>query len=359
MNSKWILILLVGVALAGCSKKQRKNLNIDSLPNALGSPFQVLVISDQNIINSEVGDSIMYSLTGPYLIVPIPESVLDLDFKDPRDFTGYVKHRRSIVILGTLDVENKSSKLIRNALGAENIRKAKGNKSFRFASQENKYARGQVIFYVFAPTLSELGDAISKAGPSIIKEVYKNDNAISKASAYAAGLNKEVMPEVKTKTGISMDIPKGYVKMNPEIMDDSTFWIKYETKDISYNLLIRKLGAGSEKDLTKDNLLKVRNQIGRKYVGTQKENSYMTTETMNKPFPVFKMTKLGDNLAMEGRGLWRTENDFMGGSFISYLAYNPNNNQVIFVEGFLYAPQKKNQRNYVERLKAILQTTKF
>lgn len=359
MNIKWLLVVLVGLTVMGCSSEQRKSLNIENKPNALGNPFQVLVVGEQTMMNGEVGDTLFDNLTAPYLVVPIPEPVLDLDYKDPRDFTNYVKHRRSIIIVGTLDGESVSSRLIQNALGTENVIRARENKSFRFAMDKDKYARGQLIFYLFAPTASELPSAISKASPKIIKEIYKNDNVISKASAFAGGLNKAVMNDVEDKLNLKIDVPVKYSTVNEGKMDDSTFWIRYETKDLGYHLLIRDMGVGSDKDLTEKNIIEIRNSIGKRYVKTNKKNTYMTTEVMNKPYPVFKLMKLGNNLAMEGRGLWKTEGDFMGGSFINYLVYSPNSNRLIFAEGLLYAPQKSAHRNYVERLKSILLTLKF
>jgi hypothetical protein len=66
------------------------------------------------------------------------------------------------------------------------------------------------------------------------------------------------------------------------------------------------------------------------------------------------MAKNGEYL-VELRGLWRLENAFMGGPFISHTILDEKNNRIVTVEGFVYAPSL-DKRNYVRELEAILQT---
>ena len=52
------------------------------------------------------------------------------------------------------------------------------------------------------------------------------------------------------------------------------------------------------------------------------------------------------------------EYDYMGGPFLSYLLHNPETNQLLFLDGFVYAPGKK-KRNYMLFLEQILKTISF
>jgi hypothetical protein len=82
----------------------------------------------------------------------------------------------------------------------------------------------------------------------------------------------------------------------------------------------------------------------------------MTTET---EVPLnFNILKFNDNYASEMRGLWRVENDFMGGPFISLSVLDASRRRVITVEGNVYAP-KNEKRNYLRQLEAMIYSMEF
>ena len=60
----------------------------------------------------------------------------------------------------------------------------------------------------------------------------------------------------------------------------------------------------------------------------------------------------------ELRGLWRTENAFMGGPFLSYTVLDEKRNRVVTAEGFVFAPSL-DKRNYVRELEAIIQSVEI
>jgi hypothetical protein len=58
------------------------------------------------------------------------------------------------------------------------------------------------------------------------------------------------------------------------------------------------------------------------------------------------------------RGLWRVENNFMGGPFISLSTYDEVNNRIITIEGEVFAP-KFDKREYLRELEAIIFSLKL
>jgi hypothetical protein len=360
MKINWILIAIVGITLTtGCSKKQRKKMNLDALPASIGNAYQTLVIMDDALNKTAVYDSLDYNLAAPYLVVPNQEPVLDLDFVKPIDFLGYLKHRRSVVFVGALDQNDQTSRIIKEALGKENVTKARENKNFRYALRKSVWSQGQRVFYLFAPTLAELPDAINEASPKIIDEIYKMDGANSKASAYAGGQNREAIIDLNTRLGITLNVPKGFRIASAKVIDNQTAWLRHDFRELGYNILVHVMDYEKESEITTENLIKVRNELGKKYITSNVKGAYMTTELDNRPLPVFKTTSVNGNYAIQARGLWKMRNDYMGGPFLSYMVYNPNNKQVVFIDAFIHAPAKKRHRNYVERMEEVLKTLVF
>jgi hypothetical protein len=58
------------------------------------------------------------------------------------------------------------------------------------------------------------------------------------------------------------------------------------------------------------------------------------------------------------RGLWKMVGDMMGGPFVSLVRLDEQNNRVIVVEGFVYAPETE-KRNLIRRIEAALYTLRL
>ena len=52
------------------------------------------------------------------------------------------------------------------------------------------------------------------------------------------------------------------------------------------------------------------------------------------------------------------KNGFMGGAFISYLVYHEPTQSLVFMDGFIHAPEQ-NKRKYLQRLKVIMDSLEF
>ena len=52
------------------------------------------------------------------------------------------------------------------------------------------------------------------------------------------------------------------------------------------------------------------------------------------------------------------KNDFMGGPFVHYAIVDTNRNEIIHLDGFVYAP-KFNKREYLRELEALIRTVSF
>jgi hypothetical protein len=52
------------------------------------------------------------------------------------------------------------------------------------------------------------------------------------------------------------------------------------------------------------------------------------------------------------------ENDFMAGPFVSYLIHDPERQELLFLDGFVYLPNEE-KRNLIQELEYILRTAKF
>jgi hypothetical protein len=83
----------------------------------------------------------------------------------------------------------------------------------------------------------------------------------------------------------------------------------------------------------------------------------MLTEVEN--FDVFrKEINFKGRFAVQLRGLWKVNNYYMGGPFISYAMVDEGTNRLYYVEAFLYSPGEE-QRDDLRELNTILKTFDF
>ncbi len=108
--------------------------------------------------------------------------------------------------------------------------------------------------------------------------------------------------------------------------------------------MIYTLPYTSDSTFTRQYLLQKRDSILKVNVPGPTKGSYMATELRAEP--LFQITKHNGNYAADIRGLWRVENDFMGGPFIMLAELDAYRQRVVVVDGYVYAPSKNKTQLY-------------
>lgn len=164
--------------------------------------------------------------------------------------------------------------------------------------------------------------------------------------------------DVYKQFDIIMNIPAGFrvAKKNEDFI-----WFKQtrhtEKQDMIASVMIWKRPYTSELQFSTDSLIRSRNEVSR-YVDGSVPNSYMKTATSY----VYPNTEIISNyvtdFAVEMRGLWEMQGDFMGGPFISYTFAHPYTGQLITIEAFLYNPNNP-KRPLLRQLESIIRNIQF
>lgn len=357
MSARYFAPLLLSIALfsAGCSGDVMENLK--SVPYAFGDINMVAVVADADVLDSPILDSIQYYYASAFPILPQPEPVLDLKFLKPSDLDAdpLRKQFRTYLFLGDLsDTESATTRLMTELAGAESIQQVSRNPANNLVVGKEKWARDQLLILQFARNREELLQNLKKNASSIIEKVYNHDEYKIDATVYLPKRHAKLEQEVREKIGINMRIPRDYFQA---ISDGEVIWLRKETPETSSNLLFRKIPYTNKSQLSREGIKAIRDSIGRKYVSSRIKESYMKINDVDLPMYVTPIT-LNGQYAIEARGIWEIENDYMGGAFVSYLMLNPKTNELIFMDGFLHAPGE-DKRNFIQYMDHILHTAKI
>ena len=326
---KFILLVTTGMffVLACNEKKQESSDSSYLMPNVSGKFNEVLVVMNNTTWESQMGKEMKDILKQKVPALPQPEPMFDVVRIEEDAFSKVTRSHRNI---------------IRTEVHSE-IKKP------TFNLRNNVWAKPQIVIELRAPTRNKMANLIDNNSSKI-------ENALKKAeeqrimTRYRKNVNDRAREEINITEGVDLMLPNGYSVAK----DTGNFvWIANETRDVSRGIFIYHYDYEDTSYFNKSRLLEQRDKFLKKYVPGEKPNSYMKTE---EQFPVtYNEIDFNGKYAVELRGLWNVENDFMGGPFVSYSTVDNYRNRLITVEGWVYAP-KYNKRNYLRKVIAILNT---
>ena len=348
-NILYILITLVALMkFSSCTEEARQRL--EPTPYAVGSLNQVTVISDTELWEGEIGDSLSFYYGSAFPILPQPEPIFDLKHFTPEQLEGEPTRRELKVYLIIADISDASSpttRLMMEDLGEERIRKAREDASFTTSMGHDRWAMNQIVIYLFANGQDKLKSEVVNKFPTIAKVIHNHYKNQIDASVYLAGENNEAI-NVLQGLGCYIKVPGDYRLV---IEEEESIWLIRENEMSTSNIMVHKLPYTSQDQFSKENIIALQDTLGKRYISTSIEGSYMRTNSSD--LPVFtQSSKIGNTYAMEARGIWEMQNDFLGGPFLAYLILDEKNNQLFFVDGFVLAPgeKKRNQMIYLEHI---------
>lgn len=319
MLKKTILFALIISTIVSCGKDEKATLVSSS-----GRINHVLIVIKNTDWQGKIGDALRDIITEPVAGLPQEEQQFSINHVPPDTFNQLFKKSRNIMFVG-YDRETK------------------------FYTNHNVYADPQTTLSVLGKTEQDIIDNINKHKKEIISTFKDNDMKVYQQKL-AEDLWNPKNIETFQKLGFTLKIPNQYAKVE----DNGDFlWYRNDFTRGQMNILAYTVPAQSINDLNIDNIIKIRNAFGKKYIPGQFDNTYITTEPKFKP--ITKKLKIQGMDAIETRGLWIVENDYMGGPFLSYTIYDKAKNRLIITEGFSFSPATK-KRDFVFELETILKT---
>lgn len=312
-----IIFLFISILMYSCGSKS------ELLPNSGGKPGEVIVVIEKQVWNGEVGNALKKALMQDYPALPQDEPTFSLYPIPLQNFNDIFQSNRNIIKISFNP--NSDSTIIRKAY--------------------NRWAKPQLIIELVAKDIKVMSKLIQK-NSSQLKEIILNEERNRLKQVYIKFREKKLIKPVN-KFGIDLIIPNGY-KLN---LDTTNFmWISFETPYMSQGLFLYSVPYNDTSIFNQTKVLAIRDSVLKKYIPGPLQGTYMTTE-YNYPLLENRFA-LNGKFCYEIRGLWRIENDFMGGPFVN-IANVVNNNKIVFVEGYVYAP-KEDKKTYIWQMEAIL-----
>ena len=329
-NSLLPLLLIITIIVSSCSQEGPRRL-----PRHSGEPGEVLIVMDENLWTGSPGDSLSSLFEIYYPLLPQAEPSFSLLQFTPTQMSNLLRHHRNIL----------------------RVKIGKGSEKNSLTLVKDKWSNEQLVFTLSAPDIESFYSLISSEIPQVAEIINEKEVERIKQKYNRSG-NDDLERKLKKVYGIDLSIPRDFKVAKSE---NGFTWLKRErikyqgntAHDITQGLLFYTYPYRSDSALTHTDILAVRDSILKEYVPGPKEGTYMTTEYLFEP--VSKSLSLNGKYGVLTRGLWKTENYFMGGPFMSLTTTSANDQNIICVSGFVFAP-KFDKREYIREIEAMLRS---
>lgn len=308
------------------------NYEKPATPNSTGKSSEMLVVTNNKAQwNSQLGDTIKDFFGQLCVGLPQPEPLFSMVYIPEEAFIDmYHKHRNIFIV----DID----------------------KNFKEAQVETKkdlWAKPQRVIKITAPDKDSFFKIFGDDKNAFL-ELFNRVERRRINNAYRSIAVTKIKEKLKKTFGITLTVPGGFkiAKSTPNFM-----WLRRETQKESQGIMVYSYNYKDTSSFELNTIMAKRNIITKKHIPGPTQGSYMCV-SKEVIYPVAKEINFLKNYAVEVRGLWRVEGDFMGGPFLSYTFVNEKTNKIITLDAYVYAPRTI-KRDLLRQLEAICYTMEF
>ncbi|MBU1014230.1 MAG: DUF4837 family protein [Bacteroidetes bacterium] len=326
-NILWsvFILCLSAFLFQSCSKP-------NGLPHSTGKTLEMIVVTNnKEQWNSSVGQAIKSFFGQEQIGLPQSEALYSMVNLPEEAFIKMYQSNRDILII---DISEK----ITNA---------------QIENKKDFWASPQRVIKISAPNNESFFKIFDENKEGIL-ELFNQVERERMINAFKTAQNVGISNALSEKFNFSLILPSAY-KIAKQ--DSNFMWIRKETLEDSQGIIIYSYPYLHENAFEKDIIINVRNMMTKRYIPGPADGSFMKVADQ-VIFPITKTVNFNNLYAIETRGLWETEGDYMGGPFLSYTLVDEANNRVITLDSYVYAPSQ-NKRDLLKQLEAILYSFKM
>ena len=297
------------------------------LPPSTGGVNSLMVVMDTELWKGPVGDKIRDEFAAQVLGLPQREPIFTITQVPPQVFKGTTTYSRSV-----LYVEQDSTSLAH--------------------IKDDAYAKPQKVAVVTGPTEEKMIQNLDSLAPKAI-QAFKQVEIAEAQKRFGRSLSKDVALE--EEFGVRLKVPSLYKVGKRE---KNFVWMDIQIPKGTMNIIAYEMPWDSFRNDSTfvEDIVRMRDSIGQKYIPGPYEDTYMITEKAFAPY-VFP-AEIGGKKAVEVKGMWEIHGYPMAGPFLTYIINDEENQRKMVLEGFTFAPSTE-KRDYMFELEAILRTVDF
>ncbi|MBR8537178.1 DUF4837 family protein [Carboxylicivirga sediminis] len=325
-NRIWLLAITVVVSIiivAACADEPTTFKT-----RAIGSPGELLVVVEDKYWEADEGQYLKAILKDEFPALPQEETMFKKTRINYEQFKRHFRTYRNIMLVSVRPQEVVN----------------------RVEYRKHEWAINQYVAEVIVRSPVDLKSLLKQKWPTM-KGFFYGGDIQSMADSYINLYQPEAVSHIKSNYPFTIYFPKGFkLKKNKGQFS----WLDTQRLGSQLGIFVYQCPLDSLGEINAQSLLRFRNNLLRKQVPGENRGSFMTTE---EQFPVsVNKAKFANRQWIELRGLWKVQGDFMGGPFVDYFYKDTDNNQLLMISGYVYAPAKPKKGIYMREVEAVLKT---
>jgi hypothetical protein len=296
----------------------------------------LIVTNDKGQWETELGDTLRAFFSGPQIGLPQPEPIFSLLNVADENFTDIFQKFHTIFIV---DINPQADKTVSE-------------------TSQDAWAQPQRVIKVTAPDLASFYTEFDLKKESFMK-LFIDLERQRTLTINKLATDPVLSGKVRDKFGIYLPLPEGFY-IAKESLD--FMWLRHTVtkvkQDVELGIMIYSADYKDTVVFNPKHILKWRNMITLEHIPGPSPLSYMVVAQDDMAPVVDTITDFPGGYAVETRGIWKVENDFMGGPFINYTAIDKAKNKVLTLDGYIYYPNQ-DKNSYLRQLEAIFFASKF
>ncbi len=352
MKQILIIFLVMAFFVIGCTNND-SNQNSSNLPQSRAGEGEVLVVMDSTLWQGELGESIRNTFASYIPGLPQPEPIFNLKYIRPAGFKSIIRHATSVIIVMTLDNKSREGEALRNYFTDESLERIQNSDELYMLKQNDVFARGQSVLYLFGQNEQQLISHINANENSLKQHFLKNEKNRISQKIFAGKGSEGIQRKLLNDHQFSLKVPSTYEIAKEE---GNFIWLRQLGQD-DKSIMVYYEPYVSAGVFEEQGVLELRDSIASTYIkDIENPDIYVVTETVELP-PHLERINLNGKYAVESRGLWKLNDNSRGGAFISYTFVDEELNRLYYIEGMLANPGR-NKREPIRELEIILNTFK-
>ncbi len=296
-------------------------------PSATGARFELLIVMDDDLWETPAGEATFDLFDQDMPGLPQSEPLFKITRVKRADFSDLLKPSRNVLYVDVSPDRYTQTKA---------------------TYTKDYYSHPQCFVRITAPDAKQLLDFINTHGDNLTTHIVDSERERTMAFN-KENLNNTAVKEVEQQFGIHVDIPVDY-KLSTK--RDNFYWITNNGGYIRQDLVIYTYPYTDPHTFTYEYLTAKRDSVMRANIPGEVEGSYMGTE-WKYARPVMREITMHGEYAAEIRGLWKIiDGGSMGGPYYSLTRLDEVQQQVVTIEGFVFAPAT-NKRNAIRAVEAV------
>ncbi len=341
--------LFIIFSIYSCSDKGGEN---QMLPVARGGVGEIILVMDSSSWRGELGDAVKAIFREPIPGLPQEEPMYTLRYVNPMAINDVLRNAKNMIFVTTLEGNSMADKKLRSYFTKESMERIKSDPDIFMFKKQDEFARGQYILHLFGQEKQSLVTKL-RENKLQIRSYFDEAEADRLKKSLFAKQEKDLQKALQNEHQFSINIPFGYKLAKNE---ENFVWIRQLGREVDRNVFIAYRDYDEEGLFSKDRILDLRESVTKMHIVDSGDANLYNTIQSAAPVDT-TVINFNGLYAVQARGLWKLNDNSLGGPFVSYTLVDEKLNRLYYIEGYVSSPGK-DKRNFVKEMEAILSTFK-